>query len=377
MANAKIRIGIIGTGIIGKAHLDQYAEIEGAEVVALCDINEQEARRVADKYGVTHVYTDYKDLLAREDIDAVDVCLHNNFHAPLTIAALQAGKHVYCEKPIAGSYYDGKAMVDAAKEYGKKLHIQLSTLYKKETKAAKALIDGGQLGKLFHARSNGFRRRGRPFVDGFGTAYFTKKASAGGGALLDMGVYHIAQMLYLLGETEVERVTGKLIQEMEMDEGRRAESGFDVEELALGFVTLRNGLSLDIFEAWAVNLGGVEGSSIMGSKGGIRLPSYHSGEMTSDITFHTTVADIDLDSKIDLNRMDIRWHRMRDNEDAYDSSQKHWIAALQGRVELLPTADIALATMLISEGLYLSDSLGRETTAAEIIAASRSLSIPL
>jgi predicted dehydrogenase len=377
MANAKIRVGIIGTGIIGKAHLDQYAEIEGAEVVALCDINEQEARRVADKYGVAHVYTDYKELLAREDIDAVDVCLHNNFHAPLTIAALQAGKHVYCEKPIAGSYYDGKAMVDAAKEYGKKLHIQLSTLYKKETKAAKTLIDGGQLGKLFHARSNGFRRRGRPFVDGFGTAYFTKKASAGGGALLDMGVYHIAQMLYLLGETEVERVTGKLIQEMEMDEGRRDQSGFDVEELALGFVTLRNGITLDIFEAWAVNLGGVEGSSIIGSKGGIRLPSYHSGEMTSDISFHTTVADIDLDSKIDLNRMDVRFHRMRDNEDAYDSSQKHWIAALQGRVELLPTADIALATMLISEGLYLSDSLGRETTAAEIIAASRSLSIPM
>lgn len=137
MANAKIRIGVIGTGIIGKAHLDQYADIEGAEVVALCDINEQEARRVADKYGVAHVYTDYKDLLAREDIDAVDVCLHNNFHAPLTIAALQAGKHVYCEKPIAGSYYDGKAMVDAAKEYGKKLHIQLGTLYKKKQRPLK------------------------------------------------------------------------------------------------------------------------------------------------------------------------------------------------------------------------------------------------
>ncbi|MDD9268969.1 Gfo/Idh/MocA family protein [Paenibacillus sp. GCM10023248] len=377
MEYATIRIGIIGTGIIGKSHLEQYAQIEGAEVVAVCDINEGEARRAAEKFGVPHVYTDYKELLARDDIDAVDVCLHNNFHAPLTIAALQAGKHVYCEKPIAGSYYDGKSMIDAAQACGRKLHIQLSTLYKKETKAAKALIEDGKLGKLFHARSNGFRRRGRPYVDGFGTANFTRKASAGGGALLDMGVYHIAQMLYLLGETEVERVTGKLIQEMDMDPQRREQSGFDVEELALGFVTFRGGLTLDIFEAWAVHLGGVEGSSIIGSKGGIRLPAYHSGEMTSDFSFHTTVADMDLDSKIDLNRMDIRWHRMREHEDAYDSSQRHWIAALQGRVELLPTADIALATMLISEGLYLSDTLGRETTASEIIAASRSLSVPL
>ncbi|MBW7460448.1 Gfo/Idh/MocA family oxidoreductase, partial [Paenibacillus sepulcri] len=233
LENAKIRIGVIGVGIIGKQHLDNYSRIEGAQVVAVCDINEREARETAEKYGVPDVYTDYKELLARDDIDAVDVCLHNNFHAPLTIAALQAGKHVYCEKPIAGSYHDGKWMVDAARESGKMLHIQLGMLYKKETKAAKALIDDGQLGKLFHARSSGFRRRGRPFVDGFGTAHFTRKESAGGGALLDMGVYHIAQMLYLLGNPPLARVTGKLIQEMDMDPQRSAQSGFDVEELAL------------------------------------------------------------------------------------------------------------------------------------------------
>ncbi|MFC0331211.1 Gfo/Idh/MocA family protein [Paenibacillus sepulcri] len=375
MENAKIRIGVIGVGIIGKQHLDNYSRIEGAQVVAVCDINEREARETAEKYGVPDVYTDYKELLARDDIDAVDVCLHNNFHAPLTIAALQAGKHVYCEKPIAGSYHDGKWMVDAARESGKMLHIQLGMLYKKETKAAKALIDDGQLGKLFHARSSGFRRRGRPFVDGFGTAHFTRKESAGGGALLDMGVYHIAQMLYLLGNPPLARVTGKLIQEMDMDPQRSAQSGFDVEELALGFVTFQGGVTLDIFEAWAVHLGGVEGSSIIGSRGGIRLPAYHSAEQTSEFSYHTTVADMDLDSRIDLNRMDTRWHRMRENEDAYDSSQQHWIAALQGRVSLLPTAEIALSTMLISEGLYLSDALGREMTADEIAAGSKSLAI--
>lgn len=373
----RIRIGIIGVGIIGKAHLQEYAGIPGAEVVAVCDINEQEARLAAEKYGIPDVYTNYKEMLARDDLDAVDVCLHNNFHAPLTIAALQAGKHVYCEKPIAGSYYDGQTMLEAARESGKLLHIQLSTLYKKETKAAKALIDDGQLGRLFHARSNGFRRRGRPYVDGFGSVHFTKKATAGGGALLDMGVYHIAQMLYLLGATDVERMTGRLFQEMDMDRQRREDSGFDVEELALGFVTFKSGVTLDVFEAWAIHLGGVEGGSIVGSKGGIRLPSYHSGEQTGDFSFHTTVADLDLNSTVDLGRMDIRRHRMRANEDAYDSSQQHWIAALQGRVGLLPTADIALATQLISEGMYLSDALGREVTADEVAAASRSLAVKM
>ena len=156
----KIRIGIIGVGIIGKSHLEKYSKIEGAEIVAVCDVNEQEARNVAEKYNVPSVYTDFREMLQRDDIEAVDVCLHNNFHEPVTIAALEAGKHVYCEKPIAGTYLDGKKMVDAAKEFGKKLHIQLATLYVKETKAAKELIDGGKLGKIYHARSNGFRRRG-------------------------------------------------------------------------------------------------------------------------------------------------------------------------------------------------------------------------
>ncbi|WP_248927283.1 Gfo/Idh/MocA family protein [Paenibacillus hamazuiensis] len=371
----QIRLGVVGVGIIGKAHLEEYAGIPGASVVAVCDINGQEARAVAEKYGIPHVYADFRDMLARDDIDAVDVCLHNNFHAPLTIAALRAGKHVYCEKPIAGSYFDGQAMVEASRECGRMLHIQLGTLYKKETKAAKALIADGQLGTLFHARSNGFRRRGRPFVDGFGTAHFTRKASAGGGALLDMGVYHIAQMLYLLGTTGVVRMTGRMYQEMDMDRQRREESGFDVEELATGFVTLENGVTLDIFEAWAVHLGGVEGSSIVGSKGGIRLPSYHSGEQTGEFSFHTTVADLDLNSTVDLNRMDIRWHRMRENEDACDSSQRHWIAALQGRVPLLPTAELALAVQLIGEGLYISHTQGREVTADEVKETSRSLAV--
>lgn len=373
----KIRIGIIGVGQIGKRHLELYESIEDAQVVAVCDQNEQEARRVAEKYNIDHMYTDYRELIARDDIEAVDVCLHNNFHAPMTIAALEAGKHVYCEKPIAGTYFDGNAMVETAKETGKMLHIQLGTLYRKETKAAKALIDDGKLGKLYHARSNGFRRRGRPFVDGYGTKFFTNKATATGGALIDMGVYHIAQMLYLLDTPTPTRISGKVYQEMEMDPVRREESQFDVEELALGFVKFADGLTLDIREAWSVHMGDFEASSILGSLGGIRLPSMRAGGESTPFSFFSTVSDLDLNSTVDLNAMDIRRHRLRENEDAYDSSQQHWIAALQGRVDLLPTAHIALQTMLISEAIYLSDQRGEEVSAAEVIEKSMSTAISL
>ncbi len=363
-----IRIGMIGVGQIGKAHLRHYAQIPGAQIVAAADVNETELQRVAEEFHIPFTTTDFRKLLERDDIDAVDVCLHNNLHAPVTIEALEAGKHVYCEKPMAGAYIDALAMYEAARRTGKKLSIQLATLFSKETKAAKRLIDGGYLGKVYHARSTGFRRRGRPFVDGYGTASFVQKAVAAGGALYDMGVYHIAQVLYLLGLPSVERISGKIYQETDMDARRREISGYDVEELGLGFVKCANGLTIDIIEAWAIHLDGFEGSSIVGSKGGVRLNPFG---------YFTTLADMDMNATFDLNSADWRWHQLVENTDAYDSPQHHWIAALQGRVELLPTAEIALATMLISEGIYLSDRLGREVSAEEVRQNSVSTAIKL
>ncbi len=339
----KVRIGIIGVGQIGKRHLENYAAIDCVELVAASDIDAGELEKVAANFGIPYTYTDFRELLKRDDIDAVDVCLHNNLHAPVTIEAFKAGKHVYCEKPIAGSYADGKAMVDAAKEYGKMLHIQLFTLYKDETKAAKA-------------------------VDGYGTYNFVRKEVAAGGALYDMGVYHISQILYLIGNPKVERICGRTYQETDMDPERRKISGYNVEELGLGLVNFEGGISLEIIESWAIHLDSFEGSYIVGSKGGVRL---------SPFSYHTTVCDIDLDSTADLRKLRDRWHSLRENEDAYDSPQHHWVAALQGRVELMPTAEIALQMMLIGEGIYMSESLGREVRAEEVIAASKSTALKL
>ena len=160
----QVKIGIIGVGQIGKNHLRKYRDIDAIEVVAAADVNESELERVAGEYEIPNTYADFRKLLERDDIQAVDVCMHNNLHAPATIAALEAGKHVFCEKPIAGSYIDGKSMVEAAAATGQKLSIQLATLFSRETKVAKRLIDDGRLGRVYHARSTGHRRRGRPFV---------------------------------------------------------------------------------------------------------------------------------------------------------------------------------------------------------------------
>lgn len=353
----KIRIGIIGCGQIAQQHMDAYAKIPEAEMVAFADLNEDAARKSADKYCAQHVYRDFRELLKRDDLHAVDVCLHNNFHMPVTVAVLEAGKHAYCEKPMAGSYRDAVTMLDAAKATGKKLHIQLGLLYSNETRVAKELIESGQLGNTYHGRSVGHRRRGRPFVDGYGTQTFVQKRNSAGGALYDMGVYHISQLLYLLGNPNVERVTGKTYQELDMDATRRASSGYDVEEMGAGFVRLANNISLDIIETWAAHMDSLGGSILLGSKGGLRLNPFG---------FFHGIGDFSADAKIDLGGAENRWLNVIGNNDLYSSSQSHWIAALQGRVDLIPTAEIALSTMLISEGIYLSEKLGREVTAAEV-----------
>ncbi len=368
MSTSKARVGVIGVGQIGKYHLSNYSKIEQAEVVAVADVNEAEAKRVAALYNIPHVYTDFRELLKRDDIQAVDVCLHNNFHAPVVIAALEAGKDVFCEKPMAGAYIDAERMFQTARATGRQLHIQCQNIFSNAAKAAKVLIEGGHLGKVYHARSVGHRRRGRPYVDGYGSPTFVQKQNSAGGALYDMGVYHINTILFLLGNPNILRISGKTYQEMPMDARRQAASGYNVEELGLGFVRLEGGLTLDIIEAWAVHLDKMDGSVVLGSEGGVRLDPFG--------YFHT-VGDIDFDTTTPLDRFEWRQHAVHEVGDVYDSPQHHWVAALQGRVALIHMDEIALNTMLISEGIYLSDRLGREVTAEEVRAMSVSTAIKL
>ncbi len=363
----KIRIGMIGCGQIAQHHMRTYSGISDAQLVACCDVNETAARKAADEFHIPNVYTSISEMLKRDDMEAVDVCLHNNLHMPATVAGLEADKHVYCEKPMAGSYRDARTMWETAKKLGKKLHIQLSTLYSNETRAAKELIEAGELGELYHARSTGHRRRGRPYVDGYGTPTFVQKQNAAGGALYDMGVYHIAQVLYLLGNPSVERISGKTYQKLEMDEARRKTSGYNVEELGLGFVRFAGDMTMDIIEAWALNLDQIEGSCVLGTKGGVRLDPFG---------FFRSVGNLDIDGTVNLGAALYRWNNVK-KIIGYGGSQEHWIAALQGKVELIPTADIALNTMLISEGIYLSEARGREVTADEVVQSSISTAITI
>lgn len=362
----KVKVGVIGVGQIGKRHVAGYAAMPNVEIVAVADLNGAEAERVAAEHGIARSFTNFRDLLALPEIQAVDVCLHNNFHAPVSIAAMQAGKDVFCEKPMAGTYIDALHMYEAAQKLGRKLGIQMVTVFSQECKTARRLIDAGALGRLYYGRAVAFRRRGRPYVDGYGTSNFVQKATSSGGALIDLGIYYIAQMLYLLGNTDVKTISGRTYQEIGMYDERRSNGRYDVEELGLGLVRLANDVTMDIEVSWAQNYAAGESSKVLGSQGGLKL---------DPLSYYSTLGDVEMDSTFDLKSADFRWHATDPNYSAYDGPQEHWIATLQGRVPGIDTAALALATALISEGIYLSSQLGREVSIDEVRERSVSTSI--
>jgi predicted dehydrogenase len=354
----KVRVGLIGVGQIGKVHIQRYKEVPEAEIVAVADIRQDEAQRVAAENGIPTVYTDYCDLLARDDIQCVDVALHNRLHARVTIDALEAGKNVYCEKPMSWFYGEAKQMYDAAQRTGRMLHIQLNTIYTPEARAAKRLIKDGQLGAIYYAKSSHYRRRGRPWVDGYGTPAFVQKEAAGGGALVDMAVYHVSRMMWLLDNPAVLTVSGSTFQMLDnIYPDRRASGNYNVEELGLGLVRLAGGITYVMEEAWAIQSDTTDADHVFGSHGGLRV---------EPLGYYSTLSDMELEASFNLPAADWRWHQCNPLEAGFDHSQRHWIWAQLGRVPLIDTAGIALKTALITEGIYLSSHLGREVTVEEI-----------
>ncbi|NLF13775.1 MAG: Gfo/Idh/MocA family oxidoreductase, partial [Anaerolineaceae bacterium] len=150
---AKLKVGVIGVGGIARTHMPGWAASEHAEVVAGSDVSEDALTKWGAQYGITHLETDSAALINDPDIDIIDVCTPNNYHAPLSIAAMRAGKHVLCEKPLAPTPKEIHDMIAARDASGKLLMTAQHFRFRGSSKAMKAEIDGGALGDVYHARS--------------------------------------------------------------------------------------------------------------------------------------------------------------------------------------------------------------------------------
>ena len=379
----EVRIAFIGCGVISHNHMRFYAKMDNVKVVAACDIDKPRLEAWCAQYGVEHMYTDYREMLKRDDIDSVDICVHNNLHLPMTLAVLRSGRHCFCEKPMAASYVDAKRMVDEWKrlkeETGVELAIQLDTLFNPMTREAKRMVEKGKLGHVYFVRCQGYRRKNRPGLDSGLSVNFYNKELAGHGAVFDMGVYHIAQMLYILGLPKLERVTGHCYLELPINQKLLEGREFGVEDLGLAFATYENNMTFEFLESWALNIDDIGSSFIAGSEGGLRfvMKPNPGARPSQDLKYITTVDDRDIETDLRTSDYENNFYEKKLYPDTqYDSNFDHWIAYLTGKIaERIDTPEIALQTAFLSEGIFLSSKLGREVRAEEIEALSESIAL--
>ncbi len=258
----KIRIAIIGNGGICKgAHLGHYLKDDRVEIAALCDIIEERAVYLRDTYfHNADVYTDYKELLKDETIDAVDICTPNYLHSVIAVAAFNAGKHVFCEKPDAVNVTEVMKMNDAAEKAGKVLMVMRNNRFVSASQYAKSFIEKGRMGEIYAGRCGWQRRRGIPGKGG----WFTTKEQSGGGPLIDLGVHMIDLAVWLMGSPKPVSVSANTYckfadndtsDSVNSDFGDKNSNGtFDVEDLAMGMIRFENGAVLQIEFSWASNI---------------------------------------------------------------------------------------------------------------------------
>lgn len=212
MKNRKVRVGLVGVGGIANGkHMPSLSKLDNVEMVAFCDVIEERAIKGAERYGTpdAKVFTDYRDLIALEDVDVVHVLTPNDAHSPITVAALEAGKHVMCEKPMAINSKEAKAMVDAAKRTGKKLTIGYQGRFRQDSQYLKKVCDAGDLGEVYFAKALAVRRRGVPTW-----GIFLDEKRQGGGPLIDIGTHALDLTLWLTNNYKPVSVSGAVYRKL-------------------------------------------------------------------------------------------------------------------------------------------------------------------
>lgn len=275
MANP-VRIGVIGCGSIGSYHIEKLVAA-GAKLVAVCDIDPDALQSAAKKFAVPNAMPDYRDLLALDELDAVTVALPNDLHAPVSIAALRAGKHVFCEKPMAMNVGECKQMIAAAAKARRVLQIGLVCRFHAEPQLVCQLRDEGKLGNIYHAQAISTRRRGVPGRGG----WFTTKARSGGGPLIDIGVHILDLTTWMMGQPRPVAVSAQTFRKfIQRDDyactgmwGKPVAGGpTDVEDYATAMIRFANGATCHLECSWAANIGeDVTHCQVLGDKAGVSL----------------------------------------------------------------------------------------------------------
>jgi len=336
MITKMLRYGCVGAGAVARAkHMKGYSSLNGIEFVSVCDTNEKFAKEAASEFGFKKYYTDYREMLEKEQLDFISVCVPNYLHFPVTLMALEKGMHVHCEKPIALNSIEAQKMVDAKNKYGKILMVALNNRFTNHAWFVKKYAEEGLFGEIYHARCG----------------WKPNKALSGGGPLIDLGVHFMDLVLYFMGFPKPVSVTGAAYSKFSQNNcvnssgwGMTSDKNgiMDVEDMAVGFVRLENDATVDIEFSWASNIEQDESFyELRGTKGGA---IYRRGELKIVTEQISTVVDVkpNLNFNCPINEF------------------SHFIDCIKTGKEPLSKPEEAVILMRIIDGIYKSSQAKQE-----------------
>ena len=353
----KLKVAIIGCGGIANGkHLPSLARLKDTvELVAFCDIIVERAEKAKNEFGAegAKVYVDYKELLQDKSIDVVHVCTPNDAHAPISIAALESDKHVMCEKPMAKTAADARAMLEAAKRTGKKLTIGYNNRFRTDSQHLKKVADAGKLGEVYFAKAHAIRRRAVPTW-----GVFLDEEKQGGGPLIDIGTHALDLVLWTMNNYKPKAVLGSVYHKLSHKENAANAFGswdpkeFTVEDSAFGMITFENGATVVLESSWALNtldvkeakvtLCGTEGGADM--EDGLRLNGEEFSRMWA--------------TKVDTNAGGVAFYSGGQENDS-QLEARLWIEAVLNDTDPVVLPEQALVVSEILEAIYESAKTGK------------------
>ncbi|MFB5679037.1 Gfo/Idh/MocA family protein [Paenibacillus terreus] len=351
-----VKIAIVGCGGIANGkHMPSLAKQANAEMIAFCDIIKERAEKAAAEYGAegAKVYDDYNEMLKDGGFDVVHVCTPNDSHSEITVAALEAGNHVMCEKPMAKTTAQAREMLEAAKRTGKKLSIAYQNRYRDDSLYLKDMVENGDLGEIYYGKAIALRRRAVPTW-----GVFLDEEKQGGGPLIDIGTHALDLTLWLMDNYKPKSVMGSTFHKLGQRQNAANAFGpwdpeqFKVEDSAFGFITMENGATIVLESSWALNVSefgeaktllcGTEGGADM--KDGLRI----NGEKNSRL----------YETKIDLGAGGVAFYSGEKETEA-DREARLWLEAVQNDTEPLVKPEQALVVTEILEAIYESARTGK------------------
>ena len=363
--NRKMRIGIVGCGWIADAHVKAYLNQPDVEIVAACDLIEGKAAALMNKHGVEGVKTDYashKEMLDDESLalDAVSICTYNRQHAEPAIYALNKGVHVLLEKPFTVTVEEAVEVMKAEKASGKVLSIGFQPRLDENMKMIKKIVQSGELGDIYYIQTGGGRRRGIPTP--YGTT-FIEDDTAGIGALGDIGCYSLDMVLNAVGYPKPLTVSGyksdffgkdpKYIGYTKRNKGEEYAKKFGVDDFAAAFIRLEGGIILDFRIAWAMNLDTPGDTIILGTKGGLRIPSTEcwNGSVGGPMTIYHEVAGSQVETQVPI---------LKTNGGLFDLKIRTFLDACKNGTEAPVPSSQIIYNQAIIDGIFKSAQAGRE-----------------